>query len=282
MKSFNSLGIKKPLQRTLRQIGFSQPTEIQASCIPLILNHHNIIGCSRTGSGKTAAYLIPLIQLLEKHSETVGTRALLLLPNRELALQTVSLLKKLVKETDLRYSILLGGHDYEGQFESLSSNPDIVVASPGRLMELLEHTEFSFQTLEFLVIDEADYLFESQFIFQMNKIFSQLNRLRQTLMFSATIPDSLETFARSGTKEFRIVKLDSEFSLSPSLEMDFFVINDADKKALLVKLLREEVIAKERKALVFVATHYRVEEMEQLLKSNLNLGGTKAYLIKIN
>jgi ATP-dependent RNA helicase DDX54/DBP10 len=273
MKSFNSLGIKKPIQRTLRQIGFNHPTEIQSSCIPLILNHHNIIGCSRTGSGKTAAYLIPLIQLLETHSQTIGTRALLLLPNRELALQTVSLLKKLIKETDLRYTVLLGGHDYEGQFEALSSNPDIVVASPGRLMELLEHTQFSFQSLEFLVIDEADYLFESQFIFQMNKIFAQLNRLRQTLMFSATIPDSLETFARSGTKEFKIVKLASEFSVSPSLGIDFFVVNDSDKKALLVQLIKEKVISDHKKALVFVATHYRVEEMEQLLKVNLSLGG---------
>ena len=273
MKSFNALGVNKPIQRTLRQIGFTRPTEIQSSCIPLILNNHNIIGCSRTGSGKTAAYLIPLVQLLEKHSEIIGTRALLLLPNRELALQTVSLLKKLVKETDLRYTILLGGHDYEGQFEGLSSNPDIVIASPGRLMELLDHTEFSLQSLEFLVIDEADYLFESQHLFQMNKIFSKLNRLRQTLMFSATIPDSLETFARAGTREFKIVKLSSEFSLSPSLDIDFFVVNNSDKKSLLIKLLKEQVIDSDKKALVFVATHYRVEEMELLLKTNLDLGG---------
>lgn len=279
MKSFNALGVTKPIQRTLRQIGFTQPTEIQVSCIPLILNGHNLIGCSRTGSGKTAAYLIPLIQHLQSHSEIMGTRALLLLPNRELALQTVSLLKKLIKETSLRYTVLLGGHDYEGQFEGLSSNPDIVVASPGRLMELLEHTEFSFQALEFLVIDEADYLFESQFLFQMNKIFAKLNRLRQTLMFSATIPDSLETFARAGTREFKIVKLASEFSVSPKLDMDFFVVNDADKHALLVRILRESVIQARKKALVFVATHYRVEEMEQLLKNNLDLGGKSFFFL---
>jgi ATP-dependent RNA helicase DDX54/DBP10 len=281
MKSFNALGVTKPIQRTLRQIGFSQPTEIQVSCIPLILNHHNIIGCSRTGSGKTAAYLIPLIQLLEAHSEVVGTRALLLLPNRELALQTVSLLKKLIKETSLRYTVLLGGHDYEGQFEGLSTNPDIVVASPGRLMELLEHTEFSFQSLEFLVIDEADYLFESQFLFQMNKIFAKLNRLRQTLMFSATIPDSLETFARAGTRDFKIVKLASEFSVSPQLELDFFVVNDSDKNPLLVKLIRENIIAPKKKALIFVATHYRVEEMEHLIKVNLNMGGIFKKVVNI-
>lgn len=274
MKGFGSLGVAKPLQRTLRQIGFARPTEIQAAAIPLILDGHNVVGCSRTGSGKTAAYLIPLVQLLGGHSDTVGARALVLLPNRELALQTVSLLKKLLRESDLRYSVLLGGHDYEGQFEALGSNPDIVVASPGRLVELLDHTDLSFASLQTLVVDEADYLFEAQFVFQTNRIFERLNRLRQTLMFSATIPDSLEAFARAGAREFKIVKLASEFSVSPSLRIDFFVVPAADKKALLVRLLRRSVLGAQKKALVFVATHFRVQELEALLKASLDLGGS--------
>lgn len=275
-KSFSSLGVSKLIQKTLKTLKFNYPTEIQEEAIPLILNGHNILACSRTGSGKTAAYLIPILQQLKKHSQIVGARALIILPNRELALQTVSFMKTFLKESDLRYILLLGGHDLEGQFEALSTNPDIILASPGRLMEILEHTDLELTRLEFLVVDEADYLFESQFIFQMNRIFEKLNKTRQTLLFSATMPDSLESFARAGAGEYRVVKLASEYTVSRFLDLQFLISPEMFKKAVLVKLLRD--LEKNTRALVFVATHYRVEEFEELFSNCLGLKGISFYL----
>lgn len=138
----------------------------------------DVIACAKTGSGKTLAYMIPLLNQLEKKSEFYGVRSLILVPTRELALQTASTLKRLIKFTNMTYSLVVGGHDYEGQFESLSSNPDILISTPGRLIELLKETDFSLKKISHLVLDEADNFFERGYKEQLNEIIKLINSQR--------------------------------------------------------------------------------------------------------
>ena len=130
--------------------------------IPVILKQQDIIACAKTGSGKTFAFLIPILSMLKQKLDQVGVRALILVPTRELALQTAQVLKQLIRYSNLSYTLIIGGHDYTGQFESLAINPDIVIATPGRLLELVLSTQFQFKALEYLVLDEADNLMEKQ------------------------------------------------------------------------------------------------------------------------
>ena len=130
--------------------------------IAVILKQQDIIACAKTGSGKTFAFLIPILSMLKQKLDQVGVRALILVPTRELALQTAQVLKQLIRYSNLSYTLIIGGHDYTGQFESLAINPDIVIATPGRLLELVLSTQFQFKALEYLVLDEADNLMEKQ------------------------------------------------------------------------------------------------------------------------
>ena len=185
---FETMGLIEPVNKAIQQLKFRRPTEIQKKSIPLIMTGRDIIACARTGTGKTAAFTIPLIDRLKEHSEVVGARALIMVPTRDLAMQTLQVIKDLSRFTDLRRSLIVGGHNYEGQFESLAANPDIIIATPGRLMQLLDETAFSLKRVEYLVFDEADSLFELGFAEQIMSILKKVSSKRQTLLFSATIP----------------------------------------------------------------------------------------------
>ena len=162
-KSFDTLGLDEPIVKALERLKFTRPTEIQQKAIPLIMTGRDVVACAKTGTGKTFAFLIPLISRLKSHSATVGTRSLILAPTRELSLQILEALKEIGRFTDLRYTLIVGGYDYEGQFESIATNPDVIIATPGRLMEILAQTQFSLKKVEYLVFDEADLLFEMGF-----------------------------------------------------------------------------------------------------------------------
>lgn len=179
-------------------MGYKVPTPIQRKCIPLILDGKDAVAMARTGSGKTAAFLIPMLETLKMHSAKVGIRALILSPTRELALQTLKFSKQLGKHTDLRYAVVLGGDSMEQQFSDIHSNPDVVVATPGRLLHIVVEMELVLSTVKYLVFDEADRLFEMGFSEQLNEIISRLPDDRQTLLFSATLPKLLVEFARAG------------------------------------------------------------------------------------
>lgn len=129
------------------------PTQVQKKTIPLIMEGKDLVACYKTGSGKTLAYLLPLINKLQTHSQIVGARALILIPTRELADQITKVLKSFLHKIDLRYSLVLGGHTYEGQFESLSINPDIIIATPGRLMQLLTETDLKLTRIQTIIFD---------------------------------------------------------------------------------------------------------------------------------
>ncbi|KAF2085136.1 DEAD-domain-containing protein [Saccharata proteae CBS 121410] len=294
------MGLNANLLKAITRKGFSVPTPIQRKTIPLLLDGQDVVGMARTGSGKTAAFVIPMIEKLKAHSAKVGARAVIMSPSRELALQTLKVVKEFGRGTDLRTVLLVGGDSLEEQFSSMTSNPDIIIATPGRFLHLKVEMDLDLSSVRYIVFDEADRLFEMGFAAQLAEILYALPASRQSLLFSATLPKSLVEFARAGLQEPKLVRLDAESKVSPDLESAFFTIKSADKEGALLHILQDiikmptgeteaakkakQAIGKKRKrgpdapsakdaptehsTIVFAATKHHVEYLTALLRSS--------------
>ena len=234
-----SRGLNSHLLKAISRKGFSVPTPIQRKTIPLVLDHQDVVGMARTGSGKTAAFVIPMIEKLKAHSARVGARALIMSPSRELALQTLKVVKEFGRGTDLKCVLLVGGDSLEEQFGFMAANPDIVIATPGRFLHLKVEMSLDLSSMKYVVFDEADRLFEMGFAAQLTEILHALPITRQTLLFSATLPKSLVEFARAGLQEPSLVRLDAESKVSPDLQSAFFSVKSAEKEGALLHILND-------------------------------------------
>src|SRR5213075_1836126 len=192
-KPFDSLGLSAAVLGVVRAIGFEHPTPIQAEVIPVVLTGKDVIGLAQTGSGKTAAFVLPLAERLT-HGR--GVRGLILSPTREIALQTKAFLDLFGQHHALNTACLIGGVKIRPQTDALKATPDIVVATPGRLLDHIRQRHVTLDAIEVLVLDEADHMLDLGFLPQMRDILRRLPRERQTMMFSATMPDSIEMIAR--------------------------------------------------------------------------------------
>jgi ATP-dependent RNA helicase DDX54/DBP10 len=265
---FESLGLSLNVFRGVKRKGYRIPTPIQRKAMPLILSGADVVAMARTGSGKTAAFLVPMLEKLNQHVPQGGVRALVLSPTRDLALQTLKFTKELGRYTDLRISLLVGGDSMENQFEELAQNPDIIIATPGRLMHhLSEVDDMSLRTVEYMVFDEADCLFSMGFAEQLHKILTQLSDNRQTLLFSATLPGALAEFAKAGLRDPHLVRLDLETRISPDLTLTFFTLRQEEKYAALLYLIREQ-IGSDEQSLIFVSTKHHVEFLNVLFRED--------------
>ena len=238
---FQSLGLNTTLLKAIGRKGFSVPTPIQRKTIPLLLQEKDVVGMARTGSGKTAAFVVPMIEKLKAHSPRIGARALILSPARELALQTLQVVKELGRGTDLRSVLLVGGDSLEEQFAAMAGNPDIVIATPGRFLHLKVEMGLDLSSIRYVVFDEADRLFEMGFAAQLTEILHALPASRQTLLFSATLPKSLVEFARAGLQEPALVRLDADSKISPELQNVFLTVKSAEKEGALLHLLQDVI-----------------------------------------
>ena len=236
---FQAMGLNANLLKAISRKGFSVPTPIQRKTIPLLLNGQDVVGMARTGSGKTAAFVVPMIEKLKSHSAQVGSRALIMSPSRELALQTMKVVKELGKGTDLKCVLLVGGDSLEEQFSLIAGNPDIIIATPGRFLHLKVEMGLDLGPMRYVVFDEADRLFEMGFAAQLAEILHALPTTRQTLLFSATLPKSLVEFAKAGLQEPTLVRLDSESKVSPDLQSAFFTMKSAEKEGALLHILSD-------------------------------------------
>ncbi|RHZ88457.1 hypothetical protein Glove_22g98 [Diversispora epigaea] len=293
---FQSMGLSYPVYKAILHKGYKVPTPIQRKAIPLIMDGNDVVGMARTGSGKTAAFLVPMLEKLKVHSAKVGARAIILSPSRELASQTRKVCSELAKYMDLRSCVFVGGDSLEDQFEMFSSNPDIIIATPGRLLHLIVEMELELKTVEYVVFDEADRLFEMGFSVQLHEILNRLPQSRQTMLFSATLPKTLVDFAKAGLQEPTLVRLDADSKISSDLEMAFFPVKQVDKEAALLYLLHEliklpvnsnplvtedSITSKKNKnfkgnknstkktghqTIIFVSTKHHVEYVSSLLK----------------
>ncbi|KAK2975924.1 hypothetical protein RJ640_007402 [Escallonia rubra] len=269
---FESLNLSSNVFRGVKRKGYRVPTPIQRKTMPLILSGADVVAMARTGSGKTAAFLIPMLERLRLHAPQSGARALILLKGLMRSFYKLSNERSgryslvFLFHSDLRISLLVGGDSMESQFEELAQSPDIIIATPGRLMHhLSEVDDMSLRTVEYVVFDEADCLFSMGFAEQLHQILTQLSENRQTLLFSATLPSALAEFAKAGLRDPQLVRLDLETKISPDLKLIFFTLRQEEKHAAFLYLIREHISA-DQQSLIFVSTKYHVEFLNHLCK----------------
>ncbi|CAI9598574.1 unnamed protein product, partial [Staurois parvus] len=261
---FQSMGLSYPVFKGVMKKGYKVPTPIQRKVIPVILDGKDVVAMARTGSGKTACFLIPMYEKLKAHSAQTGVRGLILSPTRELALQTLKFTKEIGKFTGLKTALILGGDKMEDQFAALHENPDIIIATPGRLMHVAVEMNLKLRSVEYVVFDEADRLFEMGFAEQLQEILARLPENRQTLLFSATLPKMLLEFARAGLTEPVLIRLDVDTKLSDQLKWHFFHVRAEDKPAVLLHLLRC-IVKPQEQTVIFVATKHHAEYLKEML-----------------
>ena len=235
---FESLGLSAPILQSISRIGFEHPTPIQAKVIPVALSGRDLVGLAETGSGKTAAFCLPLAERLT-HGQ--GISALILSPTREIALQTQAFLEIFGEEHKIRAVCLIGGVKMGPQVRSLNQKPDIVVATPGRLLDHMERGTAKVGRIHHLVLDEADHMLDMGFMPQVLRILRELPAERQTMMFSATMPPPIERLAQ----QFMIspVRIDilPEGGAASGISHRLYMVDPDDKKACLLALLGQEL-----------------------------------------
>jgi len=263
---FESMEIIPEVFRAVKRKGYKMPTPIQRKAIPPALEGRDVVAMARTGSGKTAAFLIPVLSKMRTHSLKAGARCVVLAPTRELALQTYKFATELAKFTNLRCAAVVGGDSMEAQFDDLSNNPDLIVATPGRLLHHVDEVRaFTLRTVCHVVLDEADRLLEMGFADQLRMIMNGVADTRQTLLFSATLPSALAEFVRVGLRDPEVVRLDAEMTISSDLRMSFLLMRSDEKVAMLLYMLRE-VVPKGQQTLVFCSTRHHVEWLHTVLE----------------
>ncbi|GMT24608.1 hypothetical protein PFISCL1PPCAC_15905, partial [Pristionchus fissidentatus] len=266
---WQAMGLDYGVFKGIDKKGFRMPTPIQRKTIPCIMDGKDVVGMSRTGSGKTAAFVVPMLHRL-KRRDTKGIRAMLISPTRELALQTHKVIKELGRFTGLEAACLVGGDSMDDQFATLHESPDILVATPGRLLHIVVEMNLRLNAVEYIVFDEADRLFEMGFREQLADILKRLPESRQTLLFSATLPKMLVDFAKAGLTDPMLIRLDVDEKVSELLSMIFVTCRPNDRTAAAVHLARKAV--NERKQTVmFCATMKHVEYYVAILqKANID------------
>ena len=241
---------------------YKKPTAIQKEVIPLVVAGHDVVAMSKTGSGKTAAFLFPAIMRLKEHSKITGCRCLIITPTRELAIQTGHYFTKYSQGTNLKVASLIGGEPLPPQFEALTKNPDVIIATPGRLLQIIAETQYSLERVEMLIIDEADLLFEQGLEPQTTPILSLCPEKKQILLFSATVPAVLAEFTRVNLSRAIVVRIDPS-KLPKTLSLKFKFTNPYFKPALLLSTVVEY-----KSSLVFVATRHHAEYLACLLRDS--------------
>jgi len=260
---FGQFKLSREVLQGVRAMGYVEPMAIQLRAIPLILEGRDVIGSAQTGTGKTAAFAIPIISLLGRHQPE--PRALVVEPTRELAAQVETAFFDLARFTDLKTAVLYGGVGYGKQIETLKRGADIVVATPGRLLDLIEQGACRLEKIQFLVLDEADRLLDMGFLPDVRRIIEKCPKQRHTSLFSATIPPEIETLIQWAMKNPEIVQIGARRSPAETVRHVVYPVADEQKSELLLALLAEVNFDS---AIVFCRTKQRADHVTQLLKRN--------------
>jgi ATP-dependent RNA helicase RhlE len=264
---FSQLGLTGPQVRTCESLGYTTPTPIQTKAIPLILSGLDLIGCAETGTGKTAAFLLPIIQQISERPRP-GIRVLVLAPTRELALQIQKNYTELNRVKSNRSVTVMGGANIRTQIGDLRRGAAVVIATPGRLLDLLERGAVNLSTVQVLVLDEADRMLDMGFLPAIRRVLARLPAKRQTLLFSATMSSSIESLARSTMTHPKLVEVNPRGRAAQMIEQTAYSVAQENKTALLLDLLeRESRHESFERVLVFTRTRRGSERLSHILKA---------------
>lgn len=263
--NFSQLGLAPAQVRSCESLGYKTPTPIQRRAIPVVLSSRDIMGCAETGTGKTAAFLLPIIQKISE-SRRPGIRVLVLAPTRELALQIQEHYAALNDVKTNRSVIAIGGTNIKTQIADLRRGAAVLIATPGRLLDLTERGVVNLSTVEIFVLDEADRMLDMGFLPAIRRVLSMLPTKRQTLLFSATMSSNIELLARSTTKDAELIEVSPRGRAATLVEQVAYQVAQESKTALLLELLEKEHKPFER-VLVFTRTRRGAERLSHVLKA---------------
>lgn len=266
--TFKELNIIEPVLKALNEKGYTIPTPIQEQAITPALNNRDILGLAQTGTGKTAAFSLPIIQQLYLHqsdAQKKEIRALILTPTRELAIQINDCLTDYTRYTGIRHCVIFGGIKQNAQVNELKAGVDILVATPGRLLDLMNQGIIHLHAIEHFVLDEADRMLDMGFIHDIKRLLPKLPKKKQTLFFSATMPDSIAVLSRSILQNPVKVEVAVVSSVVDTIEQYIYFVEKQEKKDLLIKLLKKE---KEKSVLIFSRTKHGADKIARILSKS--------------
>jgi ATP-dependent RNA helicase RhlE len=264
--SFSQLAISGSIMSALNDLGYTNPTPIQSKAIPIIRQRKDLLGCAQTGTGKTAGFAIPVLELMEEDKKTgtnrQGIQVLILTPTRELAIQVLESFRDYGKYLPFRSVALFGGVSQVPQVQELQRGVDILVATPGRLLDLLQQGLLSLNTIRYFVLDEADRMLDMGFVHDVKRIVRLLPVKRQTLFFSATMPLEIKRLADSMLHEPETVAVHPVSSTTELVRQEVLFMDKDAKKDLLIPILKEE---KNERVLIFTRTKYGADKLSKHL-----------------
>lgn len=269
--TFENLDLIEPILKALKAEGYEKPTPIQEKAIPIVLKRNDLLGCAQTGTGKTAAFAIPILQLLHKtiapEKGKLTIKALILTPTRELAIQINDSFRAYGKFTALRTAVIFGGVSQKAQTDALRAGVDILIATPGRLLDLMNQGFIDLKHLKIFVLDEADRMLDMGFVHDVKKVITKLPEKRQSLFFSATMPPAIVKLADSILSNPSKVEVTPVSSTADTINQTVYFVDKDKKKPLLIHLLKDESI---KSVLVFTRTKHGADRVvKDLSKENI-------------
>ena len=277
---FSDLSLIDPILKALAEEGYTTPTPIQEQAIPILLNRRDLLGCAQTGTGKTAAFAIPILQLLnDERAKSAGgprrIKTLILTPTRELAIQIEESFRAYGRHLNLRSTVIFGGVSQHSQVNTLKAGIDILIATPGRLLDLMNQGFVGLRDVQFFVLDEADRMLDMGFIHDVKKVIAKLPTRRQTLFFSATMPPDVAKLADTILNDPAKVAVTPASSTADTIDQGLYFVGKENKRRLLALILEDKSV---KSALVFARTKHGADKV---VKDLLN-GGFKAEAIHGN
>lgn len=266
LMNFSDLGLSQPILRSLDAAGYQSPTPIQAQAIPHVLSGRDLIGCAQTGTGKTAAFALPILDRLinsPKASGKAKTQVLVLSPTRELAAQIGASFQAYSRHTSLRAAVVFGGVPIQRQVQELARGVDVLVATPGRLLDLMQERAVSLADVRMFVLDEADRMLDMGFVNDVMRIAKAVPKQRQTLLFSATLPDNIRKLAQSLLELPVHVAVDPVSSTAETLDQSVYFVDKPDKRSLLEWVIRDLKIDR---TLTFTRTKHGADRVAEFLQ----------------
>ena len=262
---FNKYPLSPEIKKSLDEAGFKKPTDIQFKSIPQILSGQDILAIAQTGTGKTAAFAIPLISMLQdkkRYQEEQQVKSVVMVPTRELAIQIEKVFNDIGKYTGVQTVSIIGGVDIDPQLKKLNDGADILIATPGRIMDLVHKSHLNLKKIDYLVLDEADHMLDKGFYQDIQKLIGFLPRRRQTMFFSATINETIKDLAYALVSKPVRIQISPKDPVSKNVDHAVVYVEMDDKRFFLERIVKEQ---QEKKILVFVRTKVRAERVAKAM-----------------